>query len=381
MSVKPLPSRDTYVVGTGQTPFVPSHRATSTTRELLWMAAQAALQDADLDVGDVDGLGIASFTSTPDHSIDFAIRWNIQPRWLMDSALGGASGIDMLSHARAAIAAGDASRVLLVAGDHFVGDDFAHLVRGYNSSAARDFPDMEAAGPNAFFAMLTELQMLEFDLAREDYGRLVIAQRAWATENVHAAHRSPLEMADYLAAPIIANPLCRYDCVPVASGAVAVVVSHEVGPVRVVALEAQHNIDRQDSTGLVTGLSVAVDRLWDAAGCTINDVDVMATYDDYPAMVIAQLLDCGVLDQGNVPRSLRTLLETGRPALNTSGGQLSAGQIGAGAGMQGLIEVLDALRDRGPKATWGARLGVVTGYGMVTYRYGSCANAVVLERT
>ena len=103
-------------------------------------------------------------------------------------------------------------------------------------------------------------------------------------------------------------------------------------------------------------------------------------YDDYPAMVVAQLLDCGLVDRTNVRNSLNALLDTGRPALNSSGGQLSAGQPGAGAGLQGLVDIANALRDRGPKSTHGAQLGLVTGYGMVTYRYGSCANAALLER-
>jgi len=68
--------------------------------------------------------------------------------------------------------------------------------------------------------------------------------------------------------------------------------------------------------------------------------------------------------------------------LNTSGGQLSAGQAGAAGGMIGLVEAVVQLLDQaGDRQVADARLAVVTGYGMVLYRYGACANAVVLERT
>ena len=68
--------------------------------------------------------------------------------------------------------------------------------------------------------------------------------------------------------------------------------------------------------------------------------------------------------------------------LNTSGGQLSAGQAGAAGGMIGLVEAVVQLLDQaGGRQVADARLAVVTGYGMVLYRYGACANAVVLERT
>jgi acetyl-CoA acetyltransferase len=75
----------------------------------------------------------------------------------------------------------------------------------------------------------------------------------------------------------------------------------------------------------------------------------------------------------------RDLAERGRP-VNTSGGQLSAGQAGAGAGLHGLVEAVTQLRGEArERQVPGARLGLVSGYGMVLYRYGACANAVVLE--
>ena len=67
-------------------------------------------------------------------------------------------------------------------------------------------------------------------------------------------------------------------------------------------------------------------------------------------------------------------------AVNTGGGQLSAGQAGAGGGMLGLVEVVRQLSGGGGnRQVEGARYGLVTGYGMVTYRFGSSANAAVLE--
>jgi len=372
---------DIFIVGSGQTDFVPSHRANTSTSELLFSAALEALADAGLNWQDIDGLGLSSFTAAPDHAIDFAVRWNIKPRWLMDSALGGASGIDLLQHAHNAIAAGSAQHILLVSGDHFENDDFADLVRRYNRSAMTDFPDMPAAGPNANFALLTQLQMARFGISRADYGGLVVRQRMWASENPHAAHRSPLDLDEYLGSEMVADPLSRYDCVPVVSGATAMVVSSEYRPntVRILGTSAHHNWDSQNGDGLVTGIAIAAPQLWQATGKSPKELDVVSVYDDYPAMAIAQLLDCGILDTP-VSSSLQEILSNGRPAINSSGGQLSAGQAGAAGGMQGLIEVSNALRDRGPERTHGSALGLVCGYGMVTYRYGSCANVALLER-
>ncbi len=50
--------------------------------------------------------------------------------------------------------------------------------------------------------------------------------------------------------------------------------------------------------------------------------------------------------------------------------------------MHRLVEAFTQLLGRaGERQVDTARLAVVTGYGMVLYRYDGCANAVVLERS
>ncbi len=98
-------------------------------------------------------------------------------------------------------------------------------------------------------------------------------------------------------------------------------------------------------------------------------------------MALAQLADLGFVPDGDLSGFLRRRIEQERLPVNTSGGQLSAGQAGAAGGMHGLVEaVTQLLGEAGERQVENARLAVVSGYGMVLYRYGACANAVVLER-
>ncbi|VVD71575.1 DitF domain-containing protein [Pandoraea terrae] len=49
--------------------------------------------------------------------------------------------------------------------------------------------------------------------------------------------------------------------------------------------------------------------------------------------------------------------------------------------MHGLVEAITHLRgEAGERQVAGATRAVVSGYGMVEYRYGMCANACVLEK-
>jgi acetyl-CoA acetyltransferase len=345
-----------------------------------------ALAEAGIAHGEVDGLGVSSFTLGPDHAVDLAWRFGISPRWLMDDCLGGASGIDLLQHAVRAIQAGDANVVVLVAGDRFEPADFTRLSEHYNLTTRTWLRPLDAGAPNSLFAMLTSRHMRAHGLTRTDYGALAVSQRRWAAMNPGAVYRTPMTLDDYLAAPMVADPLGRFDCVPVVSGADAIVVAAADHPaargpiVRLRALRNRYNPDHQDGDGLVSGLADIALPLWEDAGLGPSDVDLVSVYDDYPVMVLIQLADLGFARDGDVRALIHQRIATGALPVNTSGGQLSAGQAGAAAGLHGIVEAVTQLRGAaGARQVAGARIAAVAGYGMVEYRYGMCANAVVLE--
>ena len=358
--------------------------ASESTGDLLAQAFGAALAQSGFAAKDIDGLGVASFTLAPDHAIDLAWRLGLSPRWCMDDCHGGASAINLLQHAIRAIQHGDANVIALVSGDRFEPADFKRLVENYNLTTRTYLRPLKNGGPNSLFALLTQRHAKRHGLTRRDYGALCVAQRAWATLNPNAVYRTPLSIDDYLEAPIVAEPLGRFDCVPVVCGANAVFIARaglvrNTANVRVRALQCLYNGDHQAGDGLQTSLTKIAADLWRQAGVTAQDMDMVSVYDDYPVMAIAQLADLGFAPDGDL-RALISRIGSRALPVNTSGGQLSAGQAGAAGGMHGLVEAITQLRgDAGERQVANARLAVVSGYGMVEYRYGMCANAVVLE--
>jgi acetyl-CoA acetyltransferase len=366
-----------HIVSSGQTTYVKRPDAATRTDAVLAEAARQALDTAGLRPVDIDGLAVASFTLQPDHAIDLGVRLGLRLEWLMDSCVGGASGVDMVQHALGAIASGQARRILVLGGDVFHADDFRRLVAGYNRSMVEDFAGIEHFGPNAMFALMTQRQMAAYGLDRADYGSIVCRQREWAASNPNAVYREPLSLDGYLAAPVVAAPLTILDCVPVVAGANAIVIERDArgpAPIAIRGVAAAHNADLHLGDGTSTGLSAAAPRLWSEVGFGPHEVRVLSLYDDYPAVVVAQLVEAGFVDPGDVAGGIRRLLASS-VRLNSSGGQLSAGQCGAGAGLHGVVDVVRGLSGE-PRGT----KGVATGYGMVVNRYGACANAVALER-
>lgn len=378
------PNRDhVAIVGAAESPYTRHPGAGTTTAGVLRDAVVRALRDAGLETRDVDGLGVASFTLAPDHAIDLAWRLGLNLRWLMQDTNGGASAGGMLQHAVRAVEAGDASVVVLVAGDAMDNAAHSRLVKAYNQATVDHLADLPMTGPNALFAMLTQRQMAAWQLERKDYGDLVVAQRAWAGLNEGAVYRAPMTLEQYLEAPLVASPLGRFDCVPPVTGADAIVVTSEERATgrraRVLAVTTAYNADDQSGDGIETAVARCAPAAWDQAGLAPTDADVISVYDDYPAMVLSQLVDLGVARPEAIQGLITEQIATRRLPVNTSGGQLSAGQAGAAGGMHGLVEVVQQLRGRVSARQVGARIGVVTGYGMVLYRHGSCGNVAVLE--
>ena len=362
-----------------------TRRSAASTTEWLARAFNELVAEQQLDPARIDGLGVASFTLRPDRCIDVAWRLGLSLDWLMDDSNGGVSGINLLQHAVAAIESGRARNILLLAADVFQANDFQEMAANYNRTTQQLLRPLEIANPNSLFALLTQRHMARHGLTRRDYGELVIAQRRHASRNPQATYRTEMSMDDYLNAPQVSSPLCIYDCVPVVAGANAILISHEdethKGGSRILvrSMGSRHNFDG-DGDGLATGLSEIAGRLYQDAGLQSGDIDVVSVYDDYPVMSLIQLQDLGFAPPNAIQAFVRETVPSGRFAFNTSGGQLSVGQAGAAGGMHGLVEVIRQLGGRcGERQLSQACTALVSGYGMVQYRYGMCANAMILE--
>jgi acetyl-CoA acetyltransferase len=380
--------RSAAIIGVGQSAYTRRPEPGQSAHTFIRDAVIAALADAAIDARDVQGLAVASFSLAPDTAVDLAWKLGLSLRWLLQDTNGGSSAMNMLGHALRGVAAGAADVILVVGGDATGLAGYGKIAANYNIATRDHLAPLGHGGPNGVYALVASRQMKKYGLEKSDYGHLAIAQRAWAAKNPFAVYRTPLTMAEYLAAPMVADPLSRYDCVPVVAGAQAIVVAHpDRAPrgrasVRVRAHRASFNHDNQAGDGLHTGISTFAGDLWREAGVAPRDIDVASIYDDYPAMVLAQLDDLGMIADHDLARFCRRDIgERGFP-LNTWGGMLSAGQPGGPAGgLNGIAEAVLQLQHRaGERQVGGARLAVATGYGMTMYRYGGTAAAAILER-
>jgi acetyl-CoA acetyltransferase len=357
----------------------------------LGQAMQALVRESGIPKEQIDGLTVSSFSLAPDTAVGVTQHLGMSPRWLDHIPTGGASGVMALRRAARAVQAGDADVVACIAGDTNHVDSF-RMTLGSFSDFARDasYP-YGAGGPNSIFAFITANYMRTYGARREDFGRIAVDQRTNALLNPNALFKKALTLEEYVAARAIADPIHLFDCVMPCAGAEAFLVMSEerardLGLPHVVVRGAieRHNAFSDDPIMTRGGWRVDRADLYAQAGVGPEDIDLVQTYDDYPVIVMMQFEDLGFCEKGEGPDFVRRhgMSYAGSFPNNTSGGQLSAGQAGAAGGFIGMTETIRQLTGgAGARSVPDAELGMVCGFGMVTYDRCLCTGAVILGRS
>ncbi|TDN43532.1 acetyl-CoA acetyltransferase [Azoarcus indigens] len=363
------------------------------TRSAHWWLGRALaelIRGAGIAKGEVDGVCVSSFTLGPDTAVGLMQHLGMSPRWLDHIPMGGASGVVALRRAARAVQAGDAEVIACIAGDTNHVDSFRNTVSQFSRFAQDAVYPYGAGGPNASFALLTDYYMKHYGASREDFGKLCVAQRDNALKNPHALMKKPLTLQQYLDARPITDPIHLFDCVMPCAGAEGYLVMSEeraralkLPYARVRSTIERHNAFPEDPIQFRGGWAMDKDALFDHAGVAPADVDFLETYDDYPVINAMQFEDLGFCAKGEVAGFIRANEFTidGSFPFNTSGGQLSVGQAGAAGGYLGFVQALRQLTgSAGRTQVKDAKIGVVSGFGMINYDRGLCSGAAILER-
>ena len=374
-------------------PITIPYRRYSTQTAHWWIgrALRGLLDGASLRANDIDGLIISSFTLAPDTAIGLTQHLGLSPRWLDHVPMGGASGVMSLRKAARAVQAGDADIVACIAGDTNHVDSFRRMLSSFSRFAQDAVYPYGSGGPNASFAMIMANYMRETGATRADIGKLAVAQRTNALANPAALMKKPLTLDDYLDARPIAEPIHLYDCVMPCAGAEAFLVMRDetarslgFKSARILATIERHNAFAADPIQKRGGWLVDVGELYAVAGITPDDLDFVQTYDDYPVISMMQFADLGLCEAGGVTEFVRESSFTfdGTCPHNTSGGQLSVGQAGCAGGFLGIVEALRQLTGAaGKHQVSTVEIGLVSGFGMITYDRGLASCAAILGKS
>ena len=335
-----------HLLGSGLTRF--GRHDGRSTLDLMSEAAAAALADAGLERGDVDGL-ICGYSTTMPHimlATVFAEHFGLRPTYAHAVQVGGATGFAMVMLAHLLVDSGAARRVLVVGGENRMTGQSRDA--SIQALAQAGHPVYEVPlGPTipAYYGLVASRYMREHGCTEADFAELAAQMRRNAVRHPGAHFREPITAADVLASRPIATPLKMLDCCPVSDGGCAVVIGREPGVLPAVAIRAatqvhtsQHVSAAPDLTTFGAGRSTA--RALQAAHRGLADIEYAAIYDSFTVTLALLLEEIGLAPRGGSGAMARDghFERDGRLPLNLHGGLLSYGHCGVGGAMAHLAE-------------------------------------------
>jgi acetyl-CoA acetyltransferase len=343
-------------------------------------AALAALADAGLAAADVDGVATAG--PLP---LEVSHHLGITPRWLDGTMVGGCSFMLHVRHAAAAIAAGEASVVLITHGESGRSRVGVGAYRTNPASAQGQFEaPFGALAPYATFTVPALRFLHERGMGRRDLAEVVVAQREWAVDNPRAFRRKPVTAEQVLDGPPIAYPFTRDMCCVVTDGGGALVLTSAEraadlpgGKHAVYLLGSGESseaplMSQMDDVGSFGAFRRASAEAFATAGVSHGDVDHFMGYDAFAHLPLYMLEDVGFVGRGESGAFIADghTRKGGSLPMNTNGGGLSYTHTG----MYGMFAIQEAVRQlRGQAAVQvpGVTISFVQGVGMFFAAAGS----------
>jgi acetyl-CoA acetyltransferase len=371
------------IVGLGMTPM--SVTAGPDSYALATEAVAAALADAGLKRGDVDGMLVGSSQGVREDRLSVALARRAgfgDLRLVEHLEIKGATAVAMVTRAVLAIQAGMARTVICVFSDapiahtpNGTGSAGTLYARSGGNSGVRGLERASGVlGSVPTFALLASRYLHVSGGTEADLGAVALAARAWAVGSEQAVNRKPLDEDAYYASRMISTPLRVLDCARPVNGAVAVIVSsvrpagragQERPAIEVRGMGAVHPMRRRRAGGesWFGGGGQAVDDALAMAGTSRDGLSVVELYDPFSIVTLCLLEEYGFCASGQAGKFVRGggIAPAGELPVNTGGGQLSGFYL---QGMTPLAEAIIQLRGTGgDRQVAGAQTALVTGIG------------------
>jgi acetyl-CoA acetyltransferase len=364
------------ITGSGSTPYYfRGESAPQTIFELIGKAVQAAADDAGIGLDDIDGLAFFAFGFDTGLLIEQLGLKNVTFAHCVSGFGSGMAG--MFDLAAMGIETGRAKNVVCIGamqqGDRRVGQAL------YNFAATPDNVFHRIAGlggPGQALALQTRRHMHRYGTRREAFAEVVMASRAVAATRETAFRRKQITLDEYMAAPMLAEPHCKFDFCLETDGALAFVVSGPDraldGPQKPVWIKAASQIadpawgraffwlNQTDDAFVSAGAQATAKRLFERAGMTPDDIDVALIYDHFSPLVVMQLEDYGFCAKGEGGPFVESgaIRMDGSIPVNPHGGHLSEAYV---VGVTHVREAVEQLRGVAVNQVVGATNALITG--------------------
>jgi acetyl-CoA acetyltransferase len=312
-------SNQVAIVGYAQSQV--TRHADQTLGGLTMETARRAIADAGLTVADVDGFVTASlFPTAGAHAAEDGISL-VSANWLAERLgvnANYAAGFQGFGQIPGAVSMA-VNAVVSGAADYVVVHRALHNPQGsYHQNPMQEAHGSQQwtvpqgyFGPLAMIALAYNEYLQRFGATREAMAAVVSeARKNGARIPWSYWFENPLEVADYLAAPMINDPICKFDCdIPVDGVAAFVFTSAERArdlphpPVYVAGYAAGAPVKRRlplhwPLDDIMEVGTETARRLWQRSGVRPTDVDLPQVYDGFSPFVYFWMESLGLCPAG-----------------------------------------------------------------------------------
>jgi acetyl-CoA acetyltransferase len=370
------------IVGIGETTYYKHGKSPDSEFVLALQAILRAAEDAGINPKDIDGFASYSNDRNDPSRIAAAIGIRELRFANMHWSGGGGGAAAAVANAAAAVAAGYADCVVV----------FRALAQGQFRRYGEALPDKFVSGESAYlspygvlspaqrYAMRATRFMHEYGVRNDALRAIAMASYGHAQQNPRAIkYGHPLDAATYDASRWIVEPVNRlFDCCQENDGAAALILvaaerakdlRHKPAYVLAAAQGSEHrcgapvmNAPQFASSSFTT----VARRLYEAAGVTASDIDVVQSYENFTTGVLMAIVEHGFCkpEEANEFFTLENLSAPGgRMPLNTSGGNLAECYV-HGLGLQ--VESVRQIRGQSCNQVPGAKVTLNIAGPMVT---------------
>ncbi|MET0611630.1 MAG: thiolase, partial [Pseudomonas caspiana] len=222
----------TAIVGVGATPYYMRGQSwPRTINEMIGQAILGACADAGLSVRDIDGFAYyggakAGYLDTMDTASIMEMLGIPEVTFTATLTGGGGGSAGAIGLASAAIIAGDAKYVVTVMALQQRAQRLGTVFGALKPDPENSFLQPSGlVGPGHLMSVLARRHMHLYGTRREAFAEVAINSRLNAMNRPKAIRRTPLNLEEYFASPMLADPLCRLDFCLETDGAIAVITT------------------------------------------------------------------------------------------------------------------------------------------------------------
>ena len=336
----------TAVVGVGESRYYPRGGAAETEFQLACIAVRNAVEDAGLELSDVDGfVSFMDRDRNPPARLASALGTGKLNFTAQAWGGGGNLGASALMIADGALEAGYAECVVV----------FRALAQGQFGRFGRAPAAARASGENAYLApfgvaapvvrnaLMVRRYMHEHGVGQEALAEIALAAYAHAQRNPRAVrYGRPLSREEYHASRWIAEPFHLFDCCQESDGAAAVALTTAERardlarpPVYLRAaaagMERWGGVPAFNEPCFPNGRYWHIgEKLWERAGAGPADVDVAQFYENFSGTTLMAISDIGFAPPDGIEEFVSNgniRWPDGGLPVNTSGGNLAEAYI------------------------------------------------------